>query len=499
MEESVNYKIGKRIIKNAGFNIAGRILPLAIGFVSLPFIISGLGVEQFGLLSIIWAALLNYFSFFDLGLGQGVTKFVSRHLGEEKILSYFIWTSLFFALILGIIGAIIVFIFTPILINNIFKVSGDLAEATRAGFFIIGFAVPFVILTSACRGTLEGFLRYDIINYIKIPVSSLIFLIPVFSIMFGFGFPAIIIFLVAGQAAIFLVYLFFCAKIAKLFRYFSWPKVKEGLELFAFGKWLVLSNLLLTFLTNLNRFLLGAIVSVSAIGFYSAPLDTVSRMLIFPESFSVLFPLFSNLEKEQGEKIRFFYIRSLKHFLVIMGLITIIIIFFSADILFYWLGPDFKQNSTVVLQLLTIGIFSLSFSLLGENVIKGFGRTDILGKLRLGEVILFAAFFWLFVRNFGLNGAAFVWMFWAIVDALAINLIAFKLISLKSLDIDLVKTLFILFILGLVILAGNFIMRGLYFVVFVLMMILVFIAVWRYYILDDKDISFFKSILRRNG
>ena len=115
----------KLIFRNVSFNVLGRIIPLIIGVACLPFIISGLGIEQFGILSIVWASLLNYFTFFDLGLGQGLTKFVSQFFYQEERLSRLIWTSFAFALVLGLLGTVVVILITPVLVNDIFKISPE--------------------------------------------------------------------------------------------------------------------------------------------------------------------------------------------------------------------------------------------------------------------------------------------------------------------------------------------------------------------------------------
>ena len=488
----------KIIFRNIGFNLVGKMIPLLIGVFSLPFVISGLGMEQFGILSIIWMALLTYFNFFDFGLGEAVIKFIAEFLGrEEERLPKIFWTSLVFAFLLGLLGTIIILLITPFFVNKVLNISPDLIDIVERSFFILAFAVPFVTVLSIGKGVLAGIQRYDIINFIKIPLNSLFFLIPVFCLLFGLGLPEIVFFLVLSYGLGALVYLLFCFKILPVIRRFSFPKFKNSLYLFAFGKWLTISKVLSTFLTHIDRFLIGSFISVAVIGFYTVPLDTVARTLILAESLRVLFPVFSSFSRERREQAGFFYLRSLKHLLVIMGGVMIVVVLLAPDMLFLWLGEEFREKSTFVLQLLAIGVFAHSFSLLGANLIKGFGRPDILAKLRLVEVPFTVFFLWFFIKNIGISGAALVWMSRALIDSLIITLICFKFLSLKLSVLKrnrFDRILIFLLLFGLLILAGKIFLTVPIFLGFLMVVLISFIFIWKYYIMDYKDIELIKSI-----
>src|SRR5215472_16408542 len=87
---------GRRVIaKNAVFNLAGQILPMAVGVLTIPFIVRGLGTTEYGILSIA-TMVLGYFNIFDLGLSRATVKFVADNLYPENIhkVPELIWTSL---------------------------------------------------------------------------------------------------------------------------------------------------------------------------------------------------------------------------------------------------------------------------------------------------------------------------------------------------------------------------------------------------------------------
>ena len=99
---------GKSVFKNAAHNLFGQGLPLVIAFYCIPQLITVLGVERFGFLTLIWV-VVGYLSIFDLGLGQALTKLVAEKIGQgehDKIPALF-WTAMWLMCGLGVAGLLI--------------------------------------------------------------------------------------------------------------------------------------------------------------------------------------------------------------------------------------------------------------------------------------------------------------------------------------------------------------------------------------------------------
>src|SRR5258707_9620383 len=114
---------GRRLIaKNTIFNLVGQVLPMAIGVLTIPYIVRGLGAAQYGILSLAMM-LLGYFNIFDLGLGRATVKFVAENLDPENAhkVPELIWTSLSLLVGLGIIGGTLSALFVPVLVTHFFK------------------------------------------------------------------------------------------------------------------------------------------------------------------------------------------------------------------------------------------------------------------------------------------------------------------------------------------------------------------------------------------
>ncbi|MHB8143938.1 MAG: hypothetical protein ACYDGX_09835 [Thermoleophilia bacterium] len=103
---------------------------------------------------------------------------------------------------------------------------------------------------------------------------------------------------------------------------------------------------------------------------------------------------------------------------VLMALfpITVLLIAFAPEGLSLWLGQEFADNGTRVLQLLAVGVFMNSLAQIPFVLIQGAGRPDITARLHLIELPIYIAALWWGVTRFGINGAALVWLIRAFVD-----------------------------------------------------------------------------------
>ena len=72
----------KLIVRNTVLNLVGLVVPLAVGFVTIPMVVRALGNERFGILALVWV-VLGYFGLFDLGLGRTTTRYVADCLGRN--------------------------------------------------------------------------------------------------------------------------------------------------------------------------------------------------------------------------------------------------------------------------------------------------------------------------------------------------------------------------------------------------------------------------------
>jgi len=421
---------GRRLIaKNTIFNLVGQVLPMAIGVLTIPYIVRGLGTAQYGILSIAMM-LLGYFNIFDLGLGRATVKFVAENLDPENIhkVPELIWTSLALLVGLGIIGAALSALFVPVSVTHFFKMPHELAGQARIALFVLCASMPVVLGNNALRGVLEATQRFDLVNYVKVPSSVLFYLAAALAIPFGAHVAAIVCLLVAVRLVSTLAYLFLCFRtIPGLRSSFRVSRASLG-PLATFGGWIMVTNVTGPVFGYIERFMIASLLSVSMLTFYSAPYELVSKLLIFPMSVvPSLFPYFSYHGNRKSSEVSEMTSRTLKYLLLVLTPPVAIFIFFARDIMQLWLGPQFAQASTVVLQLTTLICFVSAFAYVPYTSVQALGRPDLKAILDLIALPTYCVVAWWLIKHDGINGAAFAKLVVTVADCAILFMFALKL------------------------------------------------------------------------
>ena len=76
-----------RLLANTGWNLAGQVVPLAVGIAVLPLLIRLLGLDRYGFLTLVWV-LVGYASIFDFGIGRVLIRVVARVTGMLRSASF---------------------------------------------------------------------------------------------------------------------------------------------------------------------------------------------------------------------------------------------------------------------------------------------------------------------------------------------------------------------------------------------------------------------------
>lgn len=420
---------GGLLARNTLLNLIGQAVPLLVGVVTIPFIVRGMGTERFGLLSLVWV-VLGYFTIFDLGLGRATTKFVAETLGsdDDDKIPKIVWTSVAIQVVMGLIGTSVLFSIIPILIERVLNIPTLLWGEARIAFYLLSLTIPLVFISGIFQGVLEAAQRFDIVNAVKIPSNALIFVLPLVGLFMGFKLPGIVTLLLLSRCVTFLVLVMLNLRLNPSLRRYA---VSWGLfpRLFSFGGWVMISNIVGPVLVYLDRFLIGSLLTMTAVSYYSAPYEAVTRLWIISVSLTMtLFPTFSSLESSmERHKLGTLFARSIKYILTVLGPAVIIICLFAKDILQIWLGREFAVESTAVMQILAVGVLFNSLAHIPFALIQGVGRPDLPAKFHILELPIYVVIAWLLVSRWGIVGAATAWTLRVAIDSFLLFWAAFKI------------------------------------------------------------------------
>lgn len=430
-EPNANLTSGRLLARNTVWNLVGQLLPMAVGVIAIPPLVRGLGIERFGLLSLVWI-IIGYFSLFDLGMGRALTKLVADRLGarEEDSIPPLAWTSLLLMLLLGVIGGLVTLAISPWLVHSALKVPAALQPETLRSFFLLALSIPLVTVTSGLRGILEAQQRFRVLNLIRIPMSIFSFAGPLLALPFSRSLTAVVAILVSGRIIGFVVHLLACFHSTPALRHNFSVKSELIRPVLKFGGWITVSNVIGPFMVYLDRFLIGALLSVSAVAYYTAPFDIVTRIWVIPGAMvSVLFPAFAVSVMQDPDRTGVLLSRGIKYVFLSLFPIVLVIVTLAPEGLRLWLGPTFAQNGSSVLRWLAAGVFVNSLAQVPFALIQSTGRPDITAKLHLLELPIYFVAVWLLTKRLGIEGTAMAWTGRVVFDAILVFLCAHRLLA----------------------------------------------------------------------
>lgn len=393
-------------------SLLGQVLPIPVAIVTIPLLIQGMGTERFGLLTIAWM-IIGYLGLLDLGMGRAITKLVAEmpSRGEEKDVARLVRTGLGSLALMGIITGACMILLARWLTVDILNISSSmLAEASRT-FFILGLSVPVVLLTAGVRGVLEAQQKFGLLNAIKTPTSIATFLLPLLVLQFTIDLSVITAVLVANKLVALGLYWYFCRQGLPPGNAATAPWTTHFRRLWGFGVWMSIINILGPILGYVDRFFIGALLTVTAVAYYATPFDAIIRVFVIPNALlAVVFPVFSALAASDMLRLIRLHQRAVRYLLILMSPISFVLIVFARPLLDLWVGADFAAQSTLVLQLLATGIPLSSISRVPMNVIQAVGRPKIPSILYLLELPAVVLGLYVLIPTHGISGVAMVWL-----------------------------------------------------------------------------------------
>ena len=424
--------LGRRgsIARNSALNLIGFIVPMVVGLAAVPVITRELGAARFGILSLAFA-ILEYSSLFDLGLGAATTREVSAAIARRDAgLSSLIAGSVISQVALGSIGALVLILASGPLVNGVFEIPPELRGEAVTVFRILALMIPATVVLLSLRGILEAAGRFDLSNAIRIPSSVATFLVPAVAAHYGYGLPAIVAMLLVTRVLICGVMAAAITAILPDHRWTiraSWDVMRP---LFVFGGWMSLSNALSPLLVYIDRFILAALVGVAAVGYYTAPFDTVMRLLIVPASLmGAVYPTVSaRLAMGDRAGIQALYGEAIRKTFLILILPAIIIGIAGPALLKLWLGAAFASDALVAVRVLAFGVFFHAMARIPSGFINALGRPDLVAKLNVAELVVHVPIAWTLISRFGVTGAALAWTLRVILDAALLYLVSGKVL-----------------------------------------------------------------------
>jgi O-antigen/teichoic acid export membrane protein len=421
---------GHSLAGNILWNLFGNCFPVIVAVVCLPMLKRGLGTERLGIMSLAWV-LIGYFSLFDLGLSRALTKLVAERIAQQRQseVASLVWTSLSLMTAVGILGALLTFVLAPYLVERLLRVPASLSHEALGSFYWLGAAVPVVVLTAGLRGVLEAVQHFRLATAIRVPMGIFSYVGPAALLPFTHSLIPIIAVLAIGRVLACVAHFWACFHVLPGLRGdfgFHAPSVKP---LFLFGGWMTVSNVLGPLMVTFDRFLIGSIISIAAVAYYSIPYEVVTKLwLISSALIGVLFPAFSATNAVDRARLVFLFKCGVKYIFIILLPLALALVIFAPEGLALWLGNDFARNSTSIARLLAVAVLVNSLAQVPFTHLQSIGRPDLTAKFHLLELPFYVVTLFFLARHWGITGVAIAWLLRVIIDTFLLFWFSFRML-----------------------------------------------------------------------
>ncbi len=412
------------IIRNSSWTLLGQILPLLTALVCVPVLIGKLGNERFGFLSIAWM-VIGYFSLFDFGVGRAITFTLSKRKAEGGNTKTIVDTALRFLAIIGVIIGALFYTASGIIVTRVLNVSPGMQHEASEALRWLGFGLPFVIITIGLRGVLEAYSEFKKISLISIPSGSMLFVMPTLVSLYTNNLSYVFWSLIIVRCFQCILFYKFTMSIQH-FKFTNKINHDELKTLLRFGSWMTVTNIVSPIMVNMDRFIIGAKLSVSVVTSYVVPFDMITKALVIPSAMSsVFFPEFAK-KIAAGENANNLLKKSMGLLSIVFLPPLLIIFVFSHQLLSLWISNNFADGSYVILRILCVGVFANGLAYLPFSFIQGSGRSDVTAKIHVLELIIYLPTLLVLLNYYGLIGAAYAWLIRVVLDLALLTSYSFK-------------------------------------------------------------------------
>jgi O-antigen/teichoic acid export membrane protein len=401
----------ERVARNGALYFASLALPALTAVFLVPVTVRALGPARFGLLALAWA-LAEGTGMFDFGLARTTVRFVADAAvrGQDR-LREIVLASVSSQGIMGCVAGLLVFAFAPLLAQRVFKVSPELVPEAIAMFRVLALHVPVLLASQALRATLEGAQRFDVSTSLRIPGSLASVVIPAFVAPAGGSLATILWFLLAVRVLLVVINIDAVRRVLLGGRWSLRSHFKTLREMLGYSGWVAVSAALGPALGSFDRFVIGSVVGVAGLGFYTGAAELSNRFFLIPATaFAALLPALAYNEARGARDRALAASRAARRQLAAtMFPLCVALLIFAPTILRGWLGQDFAAQAGASLRILAVGVFLGGLAHLPLGVLYGAARPDLPAKIHVGETIIYLPLAFVLVREFGLPGAALSW------------------------------------------------------------------------------------------
>ncbi len=407
---------------------------LAVALFFVPYVTSALGDQRYG----VWVIALQtvtYLSLLDFGLERALVRLISRALGLDDFpqVNRLLNTS---SLLYALLGALVLLAAWAVTTFGFqyFKIADPLLrEEGRQALLLLGAYMALRLWLFPFANSLGAFQRYDVSNVLQLCEELVRTALMVLALSRGSGLAALAAIILGASAA--------RSVVSIIWLRHTFPQVtfSPGLadraaarELWDYGRTALGITALWMVIFNSDAILLGLFSSAAAAGIFSPAMQVINqaRNLINAVA-NPLTATISQLES-QGDlaAVRGVYTRGLSYLTYLAVVLMVGVIAFAGPFVHLWL-PDAFAESAPVLAVLALGSAVFIPQIIGNSILFGIGKHNILLRVLAVEAVMKVALATLLIGKMGPMGMALA----TVIPQFILYTIVFPYLLSKTVDI----------------------------------------------------------------
>lgn len=400
----------KLILKSSGFRVMQTMVSIIIGFIMMPFLISTLGEELYGLWIVVGSVVGTYY-LLDMGFSQAITRYVAKyiHQNNPEAANRTINTALVLYSLLGLL----VFVVSVIAANTgVEALMGDSQNISLAQTLLIlsGLTLALEFPAKSFPGIVSAYMRYDFIALVRMGKTILDAILIYWFLSRGYGVITLAaITLVTGLVST-AIYVRFTSSLFKELRFKrSLVDFTTLKDVFHFSKWVFMFDMNAMVRDKMDIWFIAFYQSSTVLTIYYVAVRLTEYALQFlTQATGITGPIFTEYyAKGEHEKLQQSVVAFIKLDIALGTIFLVGFYLVGASFIRLWMGEGFAyQEAYACLVILAAGRFAVYFSSPLQSLLMTVNRHSIGAWVSVAETLLSAVLLWVLTPRYGIVGAA---------------------------------------------------------------------------------------------
>ncbi len=393
---------------NIASNYLKFLIRMVVVFLMTPYIIKQIGVEEFGLWSLVYA-IIGLFGLLDFGFATAAIKYVGEAFGARDFsrLNQAISSLTTVYLLIGFVCLLLVFLLASPL-SGFFEIPQGHAGNFTTILIIVGLFVALSFPLSIYKAILIGsgyqsFISLFEVSMVLVNAGLVVYLLENGYGIIGMAWSAALTTLGSLLLAIPVVK----RKVPEIQITFSIISFSRIRELMSFSVYQFITNIAVLLVMGIDPIVVGMFLPLSAVALYSIAGRIGEYSFLLNKQFSnALTPLISQAQGgKRDDLIRRILLDGTRFLMAIALPFLALLYFYAPNIIHVWVGPDFAESSEL-LRILLIAIFFSTLQLNASSVLAMTGHHRFLALTMMISALLNFVLSVILVQFMGLAGVA---------------------------------------------------------------------------------------------